>query len=208
MLSCPERESIRRETLACLSSTDWNGATYVEIDQHTCERKQTRQEQTALRLLQKALGSGADLILFLEDDIIFNQHVRHNLEHWAPLWRMPETRHFFASLYNPNVRPLAIHRDDAFFIADPNAVYGSQAFLLSIETARHIVAHWTEVSGMQDIKMSRLAARVSPIYYHQPSLVQHVGKTSVWGGHYHHAMDFDVQWKAPVTKRMMSYAVQ
>jgi SAM-dependent methyltransferase len=43
--------------------------------------------------------------------------------------------------------------------------------------------------------MSRLAARVCRIYYHLPSLVQHVGRQSVWGGHYHYTPDFDPEWR-------------
>jgi len=48
-------------------------------------------------------------------------------------------------------------------------------FVMSRKMAEHFVEHWWEVEGMQDIKMSRLAAQLAPIYYHQPSLVQHVG---------------------------------
>jgi hypothetical protein len=35
------------------------------------------------------------------------------------------------------------------------------------------------------------------LYYHVPSLVQHVGKKSVWGGFFHQAADYDPLWKAP-----------
>jgi hypothetical protein len=49
---------------------------------------------------------------------------------------------------------------------------------------------------MQDIKMSRLAAKIGkPIYYHSPSLVQHVGQASVWGGSFHQSADFDADWR-------------
>jgi hypothetical protein len=50
---------------------------------------------------------------------------------------------------------------------------------------------------MQDIKISRLVGRLGhPIIYHAPSLVQHTGKTSVWGGTFHRAVDFDPEWKS------------
>jgi hypothetical protein len=46
--------------------------------------------------------------------------------------------------------------------------------------------------------MARLAGRLDrPLYYHVPSLVQHVGKKSVWGGFFHQAADYDPLWKAP-----------
>jgi hypothetical protein len=67
----------------------------------------------------------------------------------------------------------------------------------SLDTARFIAAHWHEIEGMQDIKMSRLAARGGwPIYYHSPSLVQHIGRVSTWGGGYHYAPDFEPQFQA------------
>ena len=50
---------------------------------------------------------------------------------------------------------------------------------------------------MQDIRMSRLAGRFRPpLFYHAPSLVQHLGTVSTWGGGFHEAPDFDPDWKA------------
>ncbi len=166
------------------------------MDQADCERRQQRQERTARRLLERACDRAHDFILFLEDDLEFNRHLRHNLERWQPLIETTAHGHFFGSLYNPTILERQRRSESAYFIAEPEAVYGSQAFVLSVATARHIVRHWEEVPGMQDIKMSRLAARVGPIYYHLPSLVQHVGVASVWGGHYHWANDFSADWKA------------
>ena len=196
MLSCDEREETRRQTLANLRATDWRGPLRVELDRTTFARREERQEDTARRLLHSAVAEAPELILFLEDDLRFNLHLRHNLERWHPLSLLREGGHFFGSLYNPNIRELERRPEHAFFIADPQCVYGSQAFVLSLATARHIVEHWREVPGMQDIKMSRLAAQVCPIYYHLPSLVQHVGTQSVWGGHYHWTQDYDEGWKA------------
>jgi hypothetical protein len=197
ILSCPEREELRNQTVANLRATDWDSDPEIEIDQTTCERRQERQERTALRLLERAVADGPGFILFLEDDLIFNRHLKHNLHHWVPLIGAPPERHFFASIYNPTVRPLSLNPQYSFFVADPNTVYGSQAFLLSLATARYITEHWSEVIGMQDTKMSRLAARVSTIYYHTPSLVQHVGVKSAWGGGFHSANDFSADWEAP-----------
>src|SRR5262249_32716978 len=198
ILSCPEREVIRRQTIENLQASDCPCAPSVEIDQTTFERRQERQVQTARRLLQRAIteGSESDYILFLEDDLQFNRHLLHNLESWHPIKSAKPGEHFFGSLYNPNVRALTRSPERAFLVADPETVFGSQAFVLSPATARYIVAHWEEVIGMQDMKMSRLAARVCPIYYHVPSLVQHIGYASVWGGHYHWASDFSDDWRA------------
>ena len=195
VMSCPDRKEMRVQTLLDLAATDWRDEPWVEIDDTSCERRQERQETTARKTLEKAVTDGPDFILFLEDDLQFNRHLRHNLLHWAPLLETQSEANFFASLYNPMVLPLEVHYDQAFFRAHPDSVYGSQAFLLSLRTARYIVQHWPEIPGMQDIKMSRLASRLCPIFYHTPSMVQHVGQASAWGGHYHSARDFAIDWK-------------
>ncbi|HKD08946.1 MAG TPA: hypothetical protein VKB79_23790 [Bryobacteraceae bacterium] len=194
ILSCPDREEMRLQTIRNLAATDWFDEPEVEIDRTTCERRQERQERTALSLLQRAIDSKHELILFLEDDLDFNRRIRHNLENWYPLSRWRPSMPFFASLYNPGVGLLTKSPQRSFCVANPNGVFGSQAFLMSSGAARYITEHWWDVIGMQDIKMSRLAARLCPIYYHSPSLVQHIGVVSAWGGNYHCARDFDESW--------------
>jgi hypothetical protein len=99
-------------------------------------------------------------------------------------------------LYDPNIRRLKCVREHSFFVADPDAVYGSQALVLSHATVRFVVERWEEVEGMQDIRMSRLASRLGPIHYHLPSLVQHTGVESAWGGPFHATIEFDDRWRA------------
>lgn len=204
ILSCPDREKLRNQTLANLSATDWGAPAMVEVDQTTYERRQERQTTTALRLLQRAVLDGPQFFLFLEDDLDFNCHLRYNLEHWYPMRHVAANAQFFASIYNPGVRALDRDHELAFFTADPNSVYGSQAFLLSRATARYIVENWESQIGMQDIKMSRLAARVTPIYYHTPSLVQHIGVESAWGGPFHRTFDFQREWKTSIPDKRLS----
>lgn len=187
-----------RETIQRLLETDWEDTPEVVVDQSESDRPQTRQEDTARRLLKLAADTEGDttFVLFLEDDLAFNCHLRHNLEHWPPLLDVAAGGHFFGSVYNPSVAPRSPDAERACFEAEPSSVYGSQAFLLSSTTARYVVDHWDEVIGMQDIKMSRLAARVTPILYHVPSLVQHVGYHSAWDGWYHWTTDYDADWRA------------
>jgi hypothetical protein len=193
MLSCPEREGVRAATLADLGRTDWDGEVVVVVDATDCARRQERQERTALRLLAEALGRpGWDYLLFLEDDLAFNRHLRHNLERWRPLADGAP----LASLYNPGVWPREQFPARRCFVAEPETVYGSQALLIERGCAAYIADHFGEVPGMQDIKFSRLAARRGPLYYHAPSLVQHVGARSVWGGPFHQAADFDASFRA------------
>jgi predicted O-methyltransferase YrrM len=195
MLTCDERKPIRSRTLASLEAAGWGVPACVEIDRSTLPRPQDRQSESALALLRRAIEDGPELMLFLEDDLEFNRHLPHNLGLWYPLneWRPGE--HFFASLYNPTIAEAERHEDLHFFVAVPEAGYGSQAFLLSLPTARLLERQWHTMAGMQDIKMSRLASRVTPIYYHLPSLVQHVGR-STWGGATHTAADFSADWRA------------
>ena len=196
MITCPEREQTRRKTLQALGRTDWNVEPVLvqldgEFSRQDPRKKQTRSALTALR---RSLEGNAEFMLFLEDDLEFNRHLRHNLQHWRPL---RDRRLTLASLYNPGLREAACDVHQHALVVEPHHVYGSQAFLISRQTVKHLVAHWDSVEGMQDIRMSRLAGRLRrPIYYHAPSLVQHVGRKSVWGGTFHQATDFDPDWRA------------
>ncbi len=195
MISCAQRKNIREQTLQNLARTDWGKeAVHVQMDVSTAETPQERIEQTSRLALEWGLASGADYLLFLEDDLAFNRHLRHNLACWKPLQNGEVT---LGSLYDPNIGKWQHNKEENWFIADPNTIYGSQAFLVSPEAAAYFLEHWTEVPGMQDIKMPRLAGKLGKaIYYHTPSLVEHVGKQSVWGGHFHQAINYDEGWKA------------
>ncbi len=195
MISCPERTDLLRKTLKQLAQTDWDTASVrVQMDEETGEDRCGRQTKTALRALQWSLGARADYILFLEDDLTFNRHLRRNLERWRPLRNRAVA---LAGLYNPNLRESAFDLRNQALVVAPQAVFGSQAFVLSMSAVAYVVRHWNQVEGMQDIKISRLAGRLKqPLLYHCPSLIQHIGKSSMWGGVFHQARDFDAHWKA------------
>jgi ADP-heptose:LPS heptosyltransferase len=195
MLSCREREAIRRQTLHNLAQTDWGSAGLdVQLDTGTGDDHRQRQARCTRLAIKTALESPFDYLLFLEDDLDFNRFLRHNLFHWKPLL---ERRVTLASLYNPGVRQTACDVRNRARLVPAQSVFGSQAFLLSRATAEHVLRNWNRVPGMQDIKISRLAGRFGhPVLYHAPSLVQHVGTSSVWGGQFHQAKDFDPNWKA------------
>ena len=195
MTSCAERQTTREATLRSLADTDWGREpVHIQMDRSTATRRQERIEELGRLALQAGLNSNVDYLLYVEDDLEFNQHFRHNLTRWQPL---AEDWITMAGLYNPNLRSRRQDKEHHYFEADPESVYGSQGMLLSRGAAEFIVEHWLEVAGMPDIKISRLAARLGkPLYYHTPSLVQHMGKESVWGGGFHQALDFDRTWKA------------
>lgn len=185
------------DTLAALAATDWGESPVVVMDEGRYERHQRRVLETGQRLLRQAVEEAGDLFLFMEDDVGFNRSIRHNLERWAPIVeRNPETP-FFASLYNPNIAPAATPSDpSSAVVGDPLAFYGTQCIVLSVATARAILDDWDDAVGMPDTRMSRLAARWSPIWFHRPSLVQHRPVASVWGGVSHQAIDFSPDWRA------------
>ena len=245
IITCPGRETMLAQTIGSLLETDFGDdleyrpakpdpavlvsmmslaspgmGLWIQRDTTTFERRQERQEHNSLAALQAALHNHpeADVIVFCEDDVIFNRHLRHNLEAWkvlanghhpltpalSPLGRgegeKTNREYFFGSLYDPNVRELEAFPDQHYFIADPEAVYGSQCYVMSRAMAEYFIAHWWEVPGMQDIKMSRLAARVAPIHYHMPSLVQHVGINSTWtdDNRFHDTKMYDGEFRSGV----------
>lgn len=194
MISCRERDKLRRRTLANLARTDWGELPLcVQMDEGEGENHKERQTRCALLGLKSVLGR-ADYILFMEDDLEFNRHIRHNLYRWRPFRERTAT---LGSLYNPGLRELACDRRNRTRIMQPGVVFGSQAFLIRNDALEYILANWAHVEGMQDIKISRLAGRLGAhVLYHAPSLVQHVGKISTSEGYCHQAADFDLDWKA------------
>ena len=195
MVSCDQRERLRLRTLRNLAATDWGALPVrVQLDRSMAEDRRKRQTACAYQGLVQSLGRDFDYLLFLEDDLEFNRHIRHNLQNWKPLRSMVVT---VASVYNPSVREFGCDAHANALLVDPACVFGSQAFLISKPAVEYVVRHWNTVRGMQDIRISRLAGRLgSPFFYHAPSLVQHMGKRSTWGGRFHRAVDFNPNWRA------------
>jgi hypothetical protein len=194
MISCKERNTLRRQTLSNLARTDWPDLPLrIHMDTGEDDDRQKRQTACALQGLLSVAGK-AEYVLFLEDDLEFNRHLHYNLHHWRPFRDRSVT---LASLYNPGLRELACDKDKRARIVAANSVFGSQALLIANKALGHILARWHRVKGMQDIKISRLAGKLgAPILYHAPSLVQHVGRVSTSAGPFHEARDFELHWKA------------
>jgi hypothetical protein len=191
IVTCRERAQVLDQTLTHLAATDWPTQPHIQMDRMDsgdCRLRQT--ENVRLGLEWFSTQTDADFLLLLEDDLDFNAHLWWNLERWSPL---VDGRLHFGSLYNPNIRS---NQGDDYFIANADACYGSQAYVLSRAAVRVLLRDWLNVIGMQDIKVTRiLGAAGYPLFYHRPSLVQHVGRQSVWGGGYHSAPDFNPGWE-------------
>jgi hypothetical protein len=195
MVTCPEREEVRRQTLANLRATDWEGEVALFIDDGAA---------TWRRALAFAGGSDADFVLLMEDDLDFNRHLRANLTVWSRITAVDPTLPFFASLYNPGHRPVHSHAEERYLVMDPGGCWGAQALVVSPVLARYFLAHWDEVQAEPDIRMPHLAGRLGPIYYHRPSLVQHIGHVSTWGGRVHQAAEFDRDWHGPQLRQRVA----
>jgi hypothetical protein len=151
------------------------------------------------RTLDLAFRDGSEFVLLLEDDLIFNKHLRHNLVNWQPLRTACGSDHFFATLFNPAA---TVARGDCRLRhaeVQPASARGAQALVLSHRTLGYLVTCWGMLPAMHaDVKMAKLAGRVCRIFRHVPSLVQHVGLESVWGGPFIAAADFNKHWKARI----------
>src|SRR5213078_3290206 len=106
-----------------------------------------RQQRMARRLIQSAVDDGVDLILYLEDDIDFNRHLRTNILSWPPVARFRSGDHFYASLFNAGSRVKLRRPEDRCFVARPESVTHSQALIVSTATARVLLRDWELVPG-------------------------------------------------------------
>lgn len=198
ILTCAARREDCQRTLGRLRlETDWDrlgDSVRVVTERSLSESPEVRQSEASKGLLRQAGGESGGCFLFCEDDLTFNRYLRENLLLWPPLRARRQKEHFFGSLYNPGFRPA--YRDEQAFAVRPEEFFGSQCLVIAPITARYFVAHWEEVDGKQDLRMAQLAARITPIWVHAPSLVQHVGQRSTWGGPWHQAVDFDPEWRA------------
>lgn len=198
MVSCAARNQLRNRTVENLAATDWQGSLTVELDDGGVIPPLVRHTALVRRALRRATQDPNNFFLFLEDDLEFNRNLTHNLAAWPPLLDLVPEAHFFGSLYNPGVTFVRVSHV-GYAEASLPSVWGSQALVISKETAHCLLTCWgVESWPTADIRLARLASRVCPLLYHVPSLVQHVGVDSLWGGPFHSAADFDKDWKAGV----------
>jgi hypothetical protein len=199
VVTCDERRAALEETLANLRGTDWSAPPHIQVDDGAAPDKLARIHATWIKVLEQVATGATDFALVLEDDLDFNVHLGHNLGAWAPLQGRDGNTPFFGSIYNAADHPARWRpAGQPFFIARPRQVWGAQAVILSRLTAAYCLRHWAEEGGAADLRMPRLASRLAPVYVHTPSLVQHMGGSSTWGGPFHQAGDFDRDWRAPV----------
>lgn len=196
MVSCRERAEVRAATLRNLAATDWSEDVALAIDDEAETGRLPRITATWRRAVAHAAEADADVVLLMEDDLDFNRYLRENLASWPRLAGVDRSQPFFGSLYNPGFPVMHTWPAGHCHIMHAEACWGAQTYVASPAMARYFLAHWDEIAAEPDIRMPRLAARLVPIYYHLPSLVEHVGRVSTWGGIQHCAVDFDRDWRA------------
>lgn len=194
LYTCPERRATLDGTLARWRATDWGEDPTVIVDDGTGPTSVARIITTARRMLDAAAAAGADYSLFLEDDLLLNLHLRHNLANWPPvrdgwLW--------MGSLYNPGLIPGdAGGWPDRHLRVAPNGYYGTQAFALSRAAIGTVLAEWAE-PGPLDLKLAAIAVRhAGGVVVHDPSLVQQLPVPSAVGSGAHRAQNFDPFFRA------------
>ncbi len=201
LLSAPGREAVLAGTLASWAATDW-GETRprLHLDAATTGPAHARIPAAWLAMLRAALADAdadhAPHLLLLEDDLAFHPRLRAALLGWPPLHEGRIAT--LASLYNPGLPRVAGTTPEArAFAAAPLRFTGAQALLLTRPFARHVVAEWESVGGMQSQRLAQLSARdfpAAPLWVHRPSLVQHTATHSAWSAPLHRAPDFNPAW--------------
>lgn len=199
LLTCPGRAAELARTLDRLAATDWGEIPAIHCDRAALQPPWRSIAAATRILLEKALATGADYLLTLEDDIAFNRHLRHNLTHWPAL---RDGRLHLATLYNPGIRAAdgglpPPRRDSARdYAALPDRVIGSQGMIHSRACVAHLLARWDGLTFNQDRWRPRQASTLGPVLVHRPSLVQHLGRESHAAHSYHRAIDFDPAFRA------------
>ncbi len=193
MISCPARKEMRERTLQSLRESDWGGRPLnLVLDEGRFSTPRDRLVHTCWLALQAGVQTGADYILYLEDDVELNRHIFQNLNAWVWLRRQIG----FTTLYNAGLPEVAWDLEGHAVLLDPARFMGSQALLMSRDFAQYCVEHWQEGPHNTDLKFGLFAGRWHrAIPAHSPSLAQHTGMQSVLGNGYHYSPCFDRDWR-------------
>lgn len=173
MLTCCERESTRRSTLRSLGRTDWFGHLELMIDPSTGPPSLARMLHNFKRALQWAASRRSDFVLFVEDDLIFNRHLAHNLEAWHQSFRPRDVGLLYQTTLGQSV--------------------GTQGVVAAPETWALLEA------GNQTQPIDawiRQAVPPQKLRRHNPSLVEHHDVKSTVGHISHRARNFDPEYRA------------
>lgn len=198
LVTCEQRRAVLADTLRSLRASGWDQTPTIVMDDGQGRTPLERCTLTWQRLIERASGEDTDFVLMLEDDVVFGRFFAENLRSWGRLGDLPPGRALFGSLYNAERAYLVARPRERYLVAHPRSFWGSQAVVTTPETLRFIVARWHTLRAGADQRMARIAALVTPIYHHVPSLVNQAPVRSTWNGQAesHAALDFDPDWRA------------
>lgn len=193
LLTSAERRPVWEGTMKRWRATDWGEDPALVVDGGAGPTSTEWRAANPRHLLALAAEQEADYYLFLQDDLLFNLHLRHNLLHWGPL---REGWLSMGSLYNPGLTVAEAGDVDLwrakFFRVPLGAFFGALAVVLSRAAVGAILREWGEEPGAFDLESALIAERHSPgVVMHVPSLVQHGPGPGTGDGAPHRAVDFD-----------------
>jgi hypothetical protein len=178
-----------QRTLENLARTDWNSApVYVDAagDSSTTS--------SWIDLFKRALESSVEFLLVLQGELLFNNHLQHNLSTWRPL-RNREVA--LASLYNPQVNEAAYDFANNTRLVTGHQSFAGEAVILSVESAKFIMDRAKRIGNIADVDFARVATALKrPVLFHAPSLAQRHQGAPTPDLKFRPAFDFDPNWRA------------
>src|SRR5262249_34340073 len=142
-------------TMARWQATDWGHDPIVVCDDGSGALSLDRSTAAAHRMLTLAAAQKmSEDYLFLEDDLLFNIHLRKNIENWPPIcdrWL------WMGSLYTPSLPPLGpVSAADfwprTYFRVCHGKYWGGQGVLLSRAALMVVLSEWA-TPGPYDLKL-------------------------------------------------------
>lgn len=185
VMTCPGRSAALVETLDSIRASDWGEPPTVQLDPGFDPDPKRSQTENARQLLERAIWERPDWVVFLEDDVTVNRHLRANLTAW-----LTGATFRVGTLYH--LKPA-----DA---VPCELIGGSQALVIRGDWLRPVLVAWPKFHPalMHDLRIYRSVRDTDTplIPVHQPNLVQHRdGVPSTWGGEAHTSPTFNLDWK-------------
>jgi hypothetical protein len=197
MYTCPEREAVWRATMTRWRATDWGEDPTVIVDSGSGPTSTARLLANARRMFAAAAREDADYFLLMEDDLVFNLHLRHNLARWEAvrdgwLW--------LGSVYDPGLPPAPEYPTawgDRFRVACRGHYYSGLGIVASRRAVEAVLREWDQHATPYDIRLAAIAEHHSAgVALHHPGLVQHVCAPSTWGDAPSRSANFDPFFRA------------
>lgn len=185
MMTCQSRGDVLRDSIESLRQSDWGEDPLVFVDPCQGGDPKANQVRNAHRILL-AVQQNPDWewLIFCEDDVVFNRHLRHNLRHWN-------------QLYCDAFRVGSLYCVHSLETVPAWEMGGSQAIVIRRQFVEEILRNWDKpefADWLQDLRIYRSVTE--SILVHIPNLVQHRSAGSTWGGPAHASPTFDLDWRA------------